>query len=77
MNRTYKMVIETTNDIDKVIKGLKMTEAKVGQSTVFVKRVKGDLKGYYFRQNKVYCYSYKTKERKVLGNNGYITVSAS
>lgn len=71
--RTYRLTIEGDHNINKVIKGLKMTEVKIGQSTVFVKKVKGDLKGYYFRQNKVYCYSYRTKDRKVIGTNGYIT----
>ena len=74
MNTQYTLVLTDEYQTPRYIKGLRRVTLEKGTKTVFIKTIRGERRAYYFRDNKVYTYSYKTHTRKpILGKTGYIT----
>ncbi len=74
MSKLYTLVINDNEHTfnTKEIKGLRSTEVNNGSLRLYFKTVRGQLRSYYFKRNKVYSYSYKTHKSKQIGKLGYI-----
>ncbi len=77
MKTQYTLVLTDEYQTPRYIKGLHrvvLLNNQDNRKTLYIKTIKGERRAYYFKDNKVYSYSYKTHTRKpILGKTGYIT----